>query len=566
MKKIKENKLLRNSSRKSLVNIFIAFFSTFLILFILLIVTSYYRLTEYKNLLNNMTTTSIPKILESSNVFDQVNELIYLTEKLNKSNSQAFRRITFNSIQEKIIAIKKQGNAISNENLFLSNKLEVIQKELFELNNLIETRLLIEKKLKKELEKINTINNTVNTLYKKNLLIVNNEKNSFDTWRLTFSEIVNLTYQALTLNRLNPLRLTSLELKKLQTKIINDIKNVDSNNKRKIKPHCDSLEKIIFDKEGLLELKAKQLRIKGRAIGRGNFVNNLVMDFSDEIEFSLLQHTSSIVEKSQENVKKAEKEVNYMIYLFIFVLIYLIVISYFIKKQIVQRLINLNENVKNRIKGKTTLLHDSGHDEISHITHSFNYYANKVQEQNKQLEELSLTDGLTGIANRRLFDVRITNELNLVKRNNHTISILLMDIDFFKAYNDNYGHLAGDECLKKISAELKRVIKRDLDLVARYGGEEFVAILSNTNVEDSKLMAQKILDSIVDLKIPHKHSKVLEYISISIGITTVNKNSNLVEDEIIKDADEALYKAKEVRRNCFIHHEQIKHILDQGLY
>ncbi|KGJ97341.1 CHASE domain-containing protein [Colwellia psychrerythraea] len=172
---------------------------------------------------------------------------------------------------------------------------------------------------------------------------------------------------------------------------------------------------------------------------------------------------------------------------------------------------------------------------------------NELNKANKRLKKLSRIDGLTGIANRRFMDEFLDREWLRAIRQESSVSFLLIDIDFFKAYNDNYGHLAGDECLKKVGACLKEQVNRAVDMVARYGGEEFAFVLLDThNVE---LIAQRCLKSIEALNIKHEFSPVGPVVSISIGYCTLIPQKGSDPSSLIAAADEALYKAKERGRN-----------------
>ena len=171
----------------------------------------------------------------------------------------------------------------------------------------------------------------------------------------------------------------------------------------------------------------------------------------------------------------------------------------------------------------------------------------------KQLEEkldrMSRTDALTGLANRREFDEILSAELNRARRSNQPLSLLMLDIDFFKRYNDTYGHQAGDSCLKDIAGVLKDSTKRAGELAARYGGEEFAVILPATSSEDAFLVADHILHAVTGLEITHEASDTAPYLTISAGITTCIPERGMTPDDIIKHADDALYQAKENGRN-----------------
>ncbi|MFM2063823.1 MAG: hypothetical protein RLZZ507_3494 [Cyanobacteriota bacterium] len=168
---------------------------------------------------------------------------------------------------------------------------------------------------------------------------------------------------------------------------------------------------------------------------------------------------------------------------------------------------------------------------------------------NQELEQLVNTDGLTQIANRRCFDHRLEQEWLRHYREQQFLSLLLFDVDYFKRYNDYYGHQLGDDCLIKIAQAVQQVVCRPADLVARYGGEEFVVILANTNVEGAIAVAHKIHAAIQTLAIPHQASEVSNTVTISLGISTIIPASELSAAELIEQADQALYRAKQRGRN-----------------
>jgi len=165
------------------------------------------------------------------------------------------------------------------------------------------------------------------------------------------------------------------------------------------------------------------------------------------------------------------------------------------------------------------------------------------------LESLTCIDSLTNIFNRRRFDESLKQEWGKAMRFQETVSIILIDIDFFKKYNDNYGHPAGDDCLAKVAKSLERCLGRSSDFVARYGGEEFVAVLTNTQHAVAKLLAEKMRASIEELAIPHAYSEATDNVSISLGVATTIPTSRLTTIDLIKAADSALYEAKEQGRN-----------------
>lgn len=174
-----------------------------------------------------------------------------------------------------------------------------------------------------------------------------------------------------------------------------------------------------------------------------------------------------------------------------------------------------------------------------------------LNEANKRLEELSKIDGLTKVYNRRYFDETYDKEFKIALRNSQSLALLMIDIDYFKNYNDVYGHIQGDKCLIEVANCISNSFHRTSDLVARYGGEEFVVVLPNTN--DVEYICKNLLKAIKNLNIEHKDSKVDNIISVSIGAKVISKvDFSITQNEFLEGADKALYKAKESGRNSFI--------------
>ena len=172
-----------------------------------------------------------------------------------------------------------------------------------------------------------------------------------------------------------------------------------------------------------------------------------------------------------------------------------------------------------------------------------------LEETNRKLLELSNQDGLTGIANRRRFDAMLEHEYSRLRRSHSRLSIILFDIDHFKEYNDFYGHVAGDECLRQVGRILAGCIQRSVDVAARYGGDEFACILPDTDLAGALIVAERIRQRIHGLKIEHAKSPVSEYVTASLGVATVSYAPNRTIDDIISMADKLLYEAKVAGRN-----------------
>lgn len=175
----------------------------------------------------------------------------------------------------------------------------------------------------------------------------------------------------------------------------------------------------------------------------------------------------------------------------------------------------------------------------------------QLEESNEKLMLLSITDGLTGLINRRRFDEVFEEEWHRAARHNRSVSLLMIDIDNFKLYNDNYGHPAGDETLKIVAAVLAGAAKRNMDTVARYGGEEFIVVLPDTDVAGAEVLAEKMRQGVYSQNISHLKGGADGRITISVGIASkVPERADDPHAALLSAADTKLYEAKETGKNC----------------
>jgi len=173
----------------------------------------------------------------------------------------------------------------------------------------------------------------------------------------------------------------------------------------------------------------------------------------------------------------------------------------------------------------------------------------ELKAANEKLKSISMTDGLTGISNRRSFDDNFKRAWGTAMRENRALSLILIDIDSFKHYNDTYGHMAGDDCLKSVAQSINTFVRRHGDIAARYGGEEFIIIMNETGLAGAAEVAEKMRKAIEKLKIPHRTSKTGKYVTISLGVSSVVPTKGSSPESLLKTSDRMLYKAKEAGRN-----------------
>lgn len=217
----------------------------------------------------------------------------------------------------------------------------------------------------------------------------------------------------------------------------------------------------------------------------------------------------------------------------------------------VELLVDARETALKQLEDRTDQL-NAANQEITSLNH-------RLQEQLTIAEVTAITDALTQLANRRCFEQSLQQEWQRLARLRVPLSVMLCDVDYFKRYNDTYGHLAGDSCLQLVAEAIQNVISRPSDLVARYGGEEFVVILPETPLAGAIHIAEKLRRSIHDLRIIHSNSEVSEYITMSIGVASQVPNHTSSPKLLIELADQALYSAKQKGRNC-IECSTIEHV------
>jgi len=186
---------------------------------------------------------------------------------------------------------------------------------------------------------------------------------------------------------------------------------------------------------------------------------------------------------------------------------------------------------------------------LEHMRRKVVEVSNELSAANQRLEALSQQDALTGIANRRAFDFLIERHFLAATRRRDPFSVVLCDVDHFKAYNDHYGHIAGDECLKQVAGALARSCKRAIDVAARYGGEEFALLLPDTPAAGALHVAETAQREVAVLAIPHAHSPTSQIVTFSGGIATYSAERDKASRDLTLRADEALYRAKHLGRN-----------------
>jgi diguanylate cyclase (GGDEF)-like protein len=519
-------------------------------LFILVTMLAYLKFSDFRLKLNNITEKSLPSMALSSQVFSNVNSLTYLAESLSRSSSDAMRRIAISKVEAQLSQLNLMAvNDLSDP--FLLVQLKALKLELEELDQLVQERLNIATKLSDKRQQMYGLYDRVIENSQIDMQTLN-DLNAYG-WVLSVSDIIASTGEMISQNRLHTIRLMAEQIKIKLASLEQQVSLLDDPQKQNALLLSQQLNQLIMADTGLISLRVKQLRVTGRVTGRGNFVRNLILDYAGLAGFQSYQINASVIEETQAANNQVKQQIKIIGIVTIVAIFCLVTIAYYVQIRVINRLNNLNKRVLGRLKGKEFDIVIGGNDEISDINQTFEMFAKTIEDQNQILHDLSLSDGLTGIANRRALDHRLLHETKVALRNKWSVSVLLIDVDYFKPYNDKYGHYNGDICLQKIAKVLTANVPRSTDFIARYGGEEFACVLPNTSTDGAKSIAQSLLDAIAKENISHEYSSAAPYVTFSIGIASFQFSSiNKIEPlQLLKQADKALYQAKAMGRNRF---------------
>lgn len=518
-----------------------------LLLFIAMAVLVQNRLGSFQNLLQNITGSAIPAVVQSSKVYSQINQLLYLTEALSRSPSQAVRHNLYQDIQLNLQGLQSLTKEWQT-GFYQNAQLVALTEEIDNLNQLMSERLELQSKVQSSQQQIYQLYEQVQ-LYTSKLALADEERHS--QWLLEFAAVVTLSGKASDSNRMMQLRQLKQQIEQQMLRL-RQARAVLPANQLELAEQSDlQLRSLLLESEGLLPLREQQLAIGGRATGRGNFVRNLVLDYARLAENSAYDISGTVLADAAQIQQQLQQDNRQILSGALLVIVFLLVAIALIHRRVVRRLEQLNHNVLLQVQGKAAAHQIEGHDEIAAIARSFAYFASTVAAQQQELQQLSYTDSLTGLANRRAFEQQFHQALVQAQRQQWPLTLLMIDVDCFKAYNDHYGHQAGDDTLVRVAALLQQGINRGSDLVARYGGEEFIAILPDTNAAGASAIASQLLLLFRQAALPHQFNQATDHVSISIGICCVDEASKADYDSMLRRADNALYQAKANGRNGF---------------
>lgn len=510
------------------------------LLFMLVVIFAIIRITELGKILENITDKTIPEVTQASTLINQVQNLATLTTILSISETSPAHQLSQQKIQSSIDKISSELLSRSADSQLLTTQFATITLEIDELNQLVNQRIVGQQAY---LMAKSSLNERVLRDIRELRASSNNEE--LENYLLN---MFLLAFRIEQQNRLHEIRQIEISL----AFIIKGIKSNLANETKKGLVDISGLENLLLGPDGLVNQKIKSLRTIGRTRGRGNFVRNLIGDIASNLQYQNFITNRSSIAKAKEVSALATEYSKLTIIAAIFSILLTLGLIYFLHKRIVSRLISLSLQVQQASKDKNVQVSIKGNDEISALADAFSVYLNKVKEQENALLDMTLTDPLTGIPNRRAYEQKLMDTLDLAARNKWCVTVVLIDVDFFKLYNDHYGHSQGDVCLSLIANNLCKLMSRKSDFCARFGGEEFVCILPNTNLEGAKQISEMLRAEIESLQIPHADSSISDVVTISLGTTSLAMPSSIesIKDKLILEADKALYRAKADGRNC----------------
>lgn len=513
-----------------------------LLLFLIMMLLAFQQLMAYQKVLTSMVSSSLPEVISSSHNLAQVNELGAQAESLSQASNDVIRRLTFQRLSAQLAELLA---ATGSNTAYQHAQLLTLQQELHDLNALTEQKLALQHRLSTKRQKLNRLHDRV--------LLPMQQQNlpGYTAWALQFSKIVVLANQVAASERLQDMRRAAMLLQQLfgeEQKLINALPEQVMLQGQEL---STELFALLLDEQGLLALKSELLRVNSRSNGRANFVRNLVQHYAHITEYDTDELNGRTLQQSQQAITQLQHRIYILALVSALMLAVVVGIIWFIQRRVSGRLTQLNRNVLAQLHGDAISEAIQGNDEIADISQSFQYFADKVALQTQQLEQLSFTDSLTGLANRRAADQRLQHEFAVAQRQRHALAVLMLDVDYFKAFNDSYGHQSGDDGLKWLSDILTECVKREQDMVARFGGEEFICILPDTDVKGAEATAKQIIFRLQQAAIPHRQSKAAPYLTVSIGVLAGVPDDKLSLRDWLAKADEALYTAKEQGRNRY---------------
>lgn len=516
-------------------------FAQFLIVLMFTIVTVFavLRLSAVGKVLTDLSNNSVPQIIQASALNNLIQSLGTSTTILSRAETNPARQLAMQKIEKSLDGINFSLLAREGNEAFLSKQLSTLNKEIDDLDSLVAQN--IRQKMILTYTKSDLSNAIVNTFAK-----LDSNGASADTQEQLL-EIVLLTSQVDQQGQLHKLRELETRLKFQLQGLITTLPSGNS----ELLEQARILQTLIISPVGIINQQVRLLQIKGRARGRGNFVRNLIADVASNLQYQSQLVNGATIQSATDTTMEAAVYTKAVFVLGIFSILMTLGIIYFLYKRIVSRLLSLSSQVEKAATGDDITIDIKGSDEIASLAKVFSNYLARLRSQESALLELTLTDPLTGIPNRRAFEKQLSECVLSSKRHAQAMTVMLVDVDYFKPFNDHYGHSSGDDCLRKIAEQLFETVSETGGFCARFGGEEFVCVYPGISSLEAFDLAEKLRLAVERLAIEHAHSDLAPVVTISVGCASAQggTDSQWLLDSIVEKADIALYQAKKSGRN-----------------
>lgn len=526
------------SSKRKTVRFFTIAQLSIIILFAIVSALSLLRLSEMQDVLLSLTRESVPIITRSSSLNTDIQSLATLTKFLAESHNTSEKQLANRKLTAAISKININITNSITDTTYLAKQLSTVYKEIGELNELVTQKIRQQESL---IDDFALFYNYLNTILM--------QTDYDDTAQIEgiLLEILMLAVDINQQTRLHTLRKIEADLKTQFQEAEQSAQIVD----KKTQQNLSALKAMLFGQAGLVNQKVLSLKLDGRTRGRDSFVKNLIADVASNLQYQSQLINQKVFDQANRATNEASRQTTFTIWASGIAVVVAFGFIYFLYRQIVLRLLQLSAQVNRAAEDHSIKVEIKGNDEIAGLAKTFSVFLQRVRDQEEALLDMTLTDPLTGIPNRRAFDKQIQDAISQANRNGWALTILLIDIDYFKPYNDHYGHTDGDACLRLVANQLNSVVLRNTDFCARFGGEEFVCLLPNTDAKGAQYKAEELRKAVESMKIPHIKSVIDDYITISIGAATFSfgNDNKWRSDIIIEQADKALYQAKDEGRN-----------------
>ena len=529
MTAIKKTHLEPTRRKQSISTITNILLGVFIGLIVLLISFTYIQLKETETSFKTIAVDVVPTLANNGIVYSQLSSLAFLVANFAQADSPAKMRIGEAEVTGQLKEIER---LIETSSIEIDSDLTLVRAEFSVLKSLIEELFALQQVLVNGENQIYTIRSAI--------------KDSDSTKRYEKTELLLLTLKLIDADKLIDVRRLQRSMEAQLATMTVEAKSASSIDAQISRQVND----LVFGERGIINSKLLLLRTKGRVEGQRNFVRRLVLDIASATEFKAYEFARNQSLQAELLATRSSQQFSVTLITHLVTFLTGLALIIFVKLRVVSRLKSLTHSLSQKAMPEKVESLYRQNDEISILARTVVEHIDTIDKQKAELTQLSFMDSLTKVGNRRAFNERIEQAVNLAMRNDLNLSVLLIDVDSFKQFNDEFGHVKGDECLYQVAQLVKNKAKRGSDFVARYGGEEFVCLLIGMPADEALEFASQLCTAIEALAIPHKlNSAVSDVVTVSIGVHTESTINAQSGERLLQCADTALYQAKTNGRN-----------------